>query len=526
MPTPPPLPPTRSHQDIARALIVATIAVCAILAILAAAVTLVPLPRGAELGADSSSGGSSDDDDPQGTAGSGRRSERSEASDKLVSGANPVETVNSVAVTSEIETKPHNGESGGAVANQVNEAASTTETIDSAAENNEGKEDVSRPTTRNFFTLDSNRGEPTTGEATERGPGERVDIQDLLGGRGAEAKGDLLRDGGGTSATEGAVKLGLEWLARNQQSNGLWSLQGPYDDGGMGENVAAATAMALLAFQGAGHTHKGDPGDPYTAVVARGSAALIEHIRTEGKSYRNFGLHGGYTQALCTIALCELFGMTRDSKLKKPVQDAVDYCIDAQSAEGGWRYAPRQDSDTSVTGWFVLALQSARMAGVKVPGETFGKVNEYLNSAGSGGGSRYGYQQGTVATRSMTAEGLLCRQYLGWKQNDPRLLDGADYLMDELPSWESPDVYYWYYATQVFHHLGGARWDRWNGVMREVLPSQQVTAGPDRGSWKPVGDIHAHAGGRLYVTCMCLYMLEVYYRHLPIYQESGAPAQR
>ena len=25
-------------------------------------------------------------------------------------------------------------------------------------------------------------------------------------------------------------------------------------------------------------------------------------------------------------------------------------------------------------------------------------------------------------------------------------------------------------------------------------------------------------GGRLYTTCLCLYMLEIYYRHLPIYQ--------
>ncbi|WP_428307998.1 prenyltransferase/squalene oxidase repeat-containing protein [Lacipirellula sp.] len=379
-------------------------------------------------------------------------------------------------------------------------------------------------TTRNFFTLDSNRSLSLSEAADEPATGVRAGIQDSLSGRQRGSKGELLRTGGGTSATEGAVKLGLEWLAKNQQSNGLWSLSGPYDDGGMEENVAAATAMALLAFQGAGHTHKGDPKDPYTAVVARGSAALVEHIRTEGEKYRNAGIHGGYTQALCTIALCELYGMTHDAKLRKPVQNAVDYCIEAQSTEGGWRYIPRQDSDTSVTGWFVLALQSAQMAGLKVPNETLARVGIYLDSAGNDDGTRYGYQQGTVATRSMTAEALLCRQYLGWKQDDPRLIDGADYLSDELPSWDTPNVYYWYYATQVLHHLGGRRWSLWNEVMRETLPSEQITDGPERGSWRPRGDIHAHAGGRLYVTCMCLYMLEVYYRHLPIYQASSVGA--
>jgi hypothetical protein len=44
------------------------------------------------------------------------------------------------------------------------------------------------------------------------------------------------------------------------------------------------------------------------------------------------------------------------------------------------------------------------------------------------------------------------------------------------------------------------------------------------GSWEPAGAIpdrwSAHAG-RLYVTTMNLLNLEVYYRHLPIYEETA-----
>lgn len=517
--TPPPLPRKDADHNGVKAWMLAAGAIFAILVVLIAVAMLTPeLDEGA-LGPGASINGSQDDADATGASTSEGLTVAGVESNGAVEDAETALKAKSAASSNDIGSSPSDDDADNSVSNQADEMTSASASAipevahEKSAESREGL-------TRNFFTLDAG-GKHAIKEADDHASGERVDIQDILAGRRPEAKGELLRKGGGTSATEGSVKLGLEWLARNQQSDGLWSLRGPYDDGGMGENVAAATAMALLAFQGAGHTHRGDPKDPYTAVVARGSAALVEHIRLEGESYRNSGLHGGYTQALCTIALCELFGMTRDAKLRKPVQNAVDYCIEAQSSEGGWRYTPRLDSDTSVTGWFVLALQSARMAGLKVPDKTFSKVTAYLNSAGNEDGTRYGYQQGTASTRSMTAEALLCRQYLGWRQDDPRVLDGSDYLLDELPSWESANVYYWYYATQVLHHLGGARWDRWNQVMREVLPAEQVIAGPDRGSWKPRGDIHAQAGGRLYVTCMCLYMLEVYYRHLPIYQGSG-----
>ena len=519
MPKPPPLPPNDSNQDRVKAWILAAGVTLALLAILMAIASLTPKRDKSALRVGTANGGKLDGAGAEGASDSEIVADSSGDNNAVPKEPDSTESAKLAPGGSDIAPKASNRDAGMPVSDQGNRALPTSALAEPLTAN-EGGEEASERTTRHFFTLESS-GKPATEEVDEQAAGERVDIQHILAGRRPEAKGELLREGGGTSATEGAVKLGLEWLARNQQSNGLWSLRGPYDDGGMEENVAAATAMALLAFQGAGHTHKGDPKDPYTAVVARGSKALIEHIRTEGESYRNSGLHGGYTQALCTIALCELFGMTHDPKLRKPVENAVEYCIEAQSAEGGWRYTPRQDSDTSVTGWFVLALQSAKMAGLKVPDRTFARVAAYLKSAGNDDGSRYGYQQGTAATRSMTAEALLCRQYLGWNQNDARLLNGADYLLDELPSWENPNVYYWYYATQVFHHLGGTRWKKWNEVMREVLPSEQITVGRERGSWKPRGDIHAHAGGRLYVTCMCLYMLEVYYRHLPIYQGSG-----
>lgn len=343
-----------------------------------------------------------------------------------------------------------------------------------------------------------------------------------LTGREPGMKQALLKAYGGNGETEGAVQKGLRWLAAQQNRNGLWSLRGPYDDGAGEENVEAATAMALLAFQGAGYTPNGESSHPFTPVVRRGWNALLKRMEDDGRFIDEVpDMHRIYTQAQCTIALCELYAMTGDAQYYGPAQKAVDYCVRNQSPQGGWRYNPdpvNGESDTSVTGWVVMALQSARMAGIEVPSPVFDRVSKFLDSVGRDDGSRYAYQTQAGATLTLTAEGLLCRQYLGWAHNDPRLMAGVEYLVQNLPDYDKRNVYYWYYATQVLHHMEGDAWRQWNEAMRKMLPEKQETRGKERGSWDPKGDRWGDAGGRLYVTCLSLCTLEVYYRHLPLYQ--------
>jgi len=345
-----------------------------------------------------------------------------------------------------------------------------------------------------------------------------------LMGRQEGMRKTLLGRYGGTRRTEEAVLRGLAWLARQQLRNGSWSLCGPYSGGVPKdwENPEAATAMALLAFQGHGETHqKGQ----YRLNVARGWDYLLKQQDANGNFFHQGAFnHHFYTQGQCTIALCELYGMTQDPKFKEPAMRAVQYLVDSQAPEGGWRYMPKSDSDVSVTGWIVMALQSAKMAGLEVPDDTFRRVERFLDRAAHREGARYSYQPGDAVSLAMTAEALLCRQYMGWPRDDPRLVSGVEWITSEENlidfSEDNRDVYYWYYATQVAHHMEGDYWKRWNNVMREVMPRHQVTQGREAGSWdpeKPSRDAHAVHGGRLYVTCLSIYMLEVYYRHLPIY---------
>ena len=73
-----------------------------------------------------------------------------------------------------------------------------------------------------------------------------------------------------------------------------------------------------------------------------------------------------------------------------------------------------------------MALQSAKMAGLKVPPRTFEKESRFLDSvmADSYGG-QYGYQS-PVARPGTSAVGLLTRMYLGWDRTHPGVWQGSE----------------------------------------------------------------------------------------------------
>ena len=352
-----------------------------------------------------------------------------------------------------------------------------------------------------------------------------VSLSNGLRGRTGPMKDALLRAYGGTQGTEDAVEAGLKWLAKNQRSDGSWSLIGPYNDGGVTENKPAATAMALLAFMGAGNTHKSGA---YNENVLKGLGVIKRFQDKDGFfADQSAGNQRTYAQAQCTIAICELYGMTADPEIRDFAQKAVRYAEKSQGKNGGWRYQPREGGDTSVTGWYVMALISARMAGLDVDSEVLERINAFLDSVQRYGprstqvnpdGERYAYQAYSTGTPSMTAEGILCRLYLGWNTKDARIESGSEFLCSQPISKDKGRIsyYYWYYATTSLHHVGGRFWKEWNDVMKEVLPELQINTGREKGSWPPGGDPHEGGGGRLYATCFAIYCLESYYRHLPL----------
>ncbi len=348
-------------------------------------------------------------------------------------------------------------------------------------------------------------------------------VPTTLAARDPRIRVEMVAREGGTTLTEAAVSRGLRWLAEHQNRNGSWSLDAFNDSQGCTctgvglHSDSAATSLSLLPFLGAGQTHLVGQ---YRDVVSLGLRWLISIQKRNGDLRESStGNSGMYAHGQAAIVLCEAYLMTGDETFRDPAQRAIAFIVAAQHPAGGWRYFPGQEGDTSVLGWQLMALQSARAAGLSVPPRTFALANRYLDTVAKEPGGRYAYQPFREPTHVMTAEALLCRFYLGSGLDTAGVQDGLDFLADShLPSARDPDFYYWYYATQTLHHAGGARWTRWNQAMSDTLVSLQDRRGHEAGSWRPIGP-HTEAGGRIYSTALAVCTLEVYYRHLPIFRQ-------
>ncbi len=338
----------------------------------------------------------------------------------------------------------------------------------------------------------------------------------MFGGRSGATREKMAVEGGGNPASEAAVAKGLAWLKRQQKQDGRWPMvEGAYSD------EFGATGLALLPFLAAGITHRPNPDDKDSAEYAKTVDLGLRYLINKQSGN---GLMGGqskhYSHAICTMALCEAYGMTNDPVLRRPAQRALDYLVKAQHSAGGFRYEVNEPGDTSMTGWCLQAMQSGKLAGLSVPAESFYKVGNFLDTMQTQKGAAYGYVS-PGSSLNMTAVGLLCRAYLGWGPKNPAMVAGVDNLKKNLPQRDRGEIYYYYYATQVMHFCGSQDdWQKlWNPKMRDMLvETQDNSAGPNRGSWRHDRSFTGTAGGRLCTTSLSLLTLEVYYRHLPLYK--------
>jgi len=126
----------------------------------------------------------------------------------------------------------------------------------------------------------------------------------------------------------------------------------------------------------------------------------------------------------------------------------------------------------------------------------------------------------------MTAEAMVCWQFLGISRQHPACNEAGDFLLTELPgSGVVANDYYWYYATIAMYQLQGDYWRRWNDALQTTLINRQVKEGPLKGSWN-TDTLWGSYGGRVYTTAIAALALEVYYRFLPLYAETAQTSDK
>lgn len=327
---------------------------------------------------------------------------------------------------------------------------------------------------------------------------------------------------GGTIASEKAVEDALVWLAAHQRPNGSWSLVHSAgvcngrcrNDGSKERFDTAATGLSLLAFLGAGYTHRDGI---HRETIRKGVYFLLQVMEEtpEGGSFIYQSDRGMYNHGIAAFALCEAYQLTKDKDLAKAAQQCIDFIASAQTYRGGWGYLPQRPGDLTLSGWQIMALKSAYAAGLNVPDRTIMRIDTFLASQQAKDGVYYGYGK-PGRSPTCTAIGNLLRLFRGRTYTDPKILEAAEYFRRVGKS--NSDVYFNYYATLFLFHIGGPIWENWHPTVRDHLVKTQSHSGHESGSWffdNPYGK----EGGRLYTTAMAAMTLEVYYRYSPLYQQ-------
>jgi len=269
---------------------------------------------------------------------------------------------------------------------------------------------------------------------------------------------------------------GLNYLARNQDPGGSWSVDGKPHVG--------LTSVSVLAFLGAGYTTR---------------------------STRKMAAHYALSQhALATLTLCETYWMTRDPRFKAPAERALRHL-------GGLR-------PTTAREWLFKAL--ARKAAI------FAKLHAFLMTVETPPPGRDRLEArvlGAVlgATPARQREAFQRDHKRPW---DPR--DAAE-LLKRLdrdrppvagPNQLGDDFVSIWLTTLAMFQVGREQWKTWNKAMVPFLVKTQHRPGngAKRGSWDPVGD----CWGRIGATAFGEMCLETYYRYDRVFGLKGRPDQR
>lgn len=261
-----------------------------------------------------------------------------------------------------------------------------------------------------------------------------------------------------------------------------------------------SSALACLAFLGAGHTHR----------YGRFKEQVKRFLRQEYRRYLSReGVATGAAApelALSALALCRSYGVSQSPILKAAATGAA---IELAARCRGPRWASAFEPDGYPPGegvlWAVAALCEAKRAKLEAPGlaDALAAARKLSAAELARGCSR----PATMAAAFHFAGGEL------------RQLPASAALIKELTARPAERaeamgaVEHWA-ATVVMFNAGGDAWKAWNRHIKARLVDTQNTADCDplNGSWKPARPGDARLG-RVGLAAVQTMTLQVYYRY-------------
>jgi hypothetical protein len=336
-----------------------------------------------------------------------------------------------------------------------------------------------------------------------------------------------------------AVNRALIFLATQQQADGSFPT--------MPHAQPAVTSLCVLGYMAHGHipgeAAYGEHLDLATDFImsCQKENGLITLYGPDGpRITRNLdheiGVAAAYNHAIAALTLSEMYGMgqtKRSAQMQRVINRALTAALEMQRwrkdspvDQGGWRYVDdfdQNDSDLSVTGWYLMFLRSARNAGFNVPKQAIDDAVGYVRRAFQRNYGAFGYTVNTGASpsRGTAGAGILALGHAGFHNSFEAQRTGQ-WLMqysfeiynDNLGLDRDRYHYSLFNCCQGMYQLGSPYWEQFfPRTVHTVLNHQQ----PD-GSWDAESHHRDRPFGNSYTTALVLLALGAPNQLLPVFQ--------
>ena len=218
-----------------------------------------------------------------------------------------------------------------------------------------------------------------------------------------------------------------------------------------------------------------------------------------------------YGHALATLMLSEAWGQTRRKDVGKVLRNAVKLILQVQGKKGGWGYKSKpEDGDTSICVMQVIALKSAKDAGIYVPSVTIAKALSLIKTRYDKKQHMFGYSRakGSMGHLGSSAAGACIMQICGEKDEQftkQPLVKVHKIMSNGLDkSGCSHKNYFLYYASVASYNHGNGMYKSWTKMMEPYLLKKQQK----NGGW-----------GGLYKTAFTILAGSLPFQYLPVYQK-------